>query len=589
MQDVCAATEQLPVEFVCLAQQRLQFLYGETHATEILNQLCQLVIDYRACYTATPQARWNEQDVVLITYADSIRHSDEAPLQTLARFLMEYLSDTVSSVHILPFFPYSSDDGFSVIDYRKVDPALGNWEDIQQISQKFKLMADLVLNHISRESAWFADYLHSEQPRYQDFFITLPPHTDVSLVVRPRSTPLLIPVHTRRGEKYVWATFGTDQIDVNYANPMVLLEFLDILLFYVQQGARLIRLDAVGFLWKILGTNCMHLPQTHEVVKLMRDVLQVLDPSLVLITETNVPNEENLSYFGDGDEAHMVYQFSLPPLLLHALHFGTSEYLTQWAQSLRVLPAGCTYFNFTASHDGIGLRPATGLLPGQELGNLIAAMYAYGGQVSMRSNEDGSNSPYEINIALFDAFRGTCQGSDQWQVQRFLCSQTLMLALQGVPAIYIHSLFATPNYQEGVQRTQQPRTINRRKWAEDELQAALRDPNAVHATVFNAMRHLLKLRRAQAAFHPEARQRVLNISSTVFGVWRESQFMEQKVLALNNLSVDKQTVDVSHWLDKPQQWRDLISGLTLNSDQLILQPYQSVWLTQANLPDMLTN
>jgi sucrose phosphorylase len=266
-------------------------------------------------------------------------------------------------------------------------------------------------------------------------------------------------------------------------------------------------------------------------------------------------------------------------LLLHALHFGTSEYLTAWAQSLRVLPDNCTYFNFTASHDGIGLRPATGLLPGQSLGNLIAAMYAYGGQVSMRSNQDGSTSPYEINIALFDAFRGTCQGSDQWQAQRFLCSQTIMLALQGVPALYIHSLFATPNYQDGVEQTGQPRTINRRKWDYDSLHSLLRDPNSVQFTVFNALSRLLKLRRAQPAFHPNARQRILAITPAIFAVWREAQLAEQKILALSNVTNDSQTVDISHWITNPTAWQDLIAGRFLTSDHVLLQPYQSVWLS----------
>jgi len=120
---------------------------------------------------------------------------------------------------------------------------------------------------------------------------------------------------------------------------------------------RIARLDAVAFLWKELGTNCLHLPETHELVKLFRDVCEIVAPRAIILTETNVPHAENVSYFGQGDEAHMVYQFSLPPLLLHAFITGNGQYLTHWASGLEPPPAGCTFFNFTASHDGVGVRP----------------------------------------------------------------------------------------------------------------------------------------------------------------------------------------------------------------------------------------
>ncbi|MDF1762363.1 MAG: alpha-amylase family glycosyl hydrolase, partial [Oleibacter sp.] len=292
--------------------------------------------------------RWSQEDVILITYGDSIRTEGEAPMHTLSEFLQTHLKGVINSVHILPFFPFSSDDGFSVIDYYRVNSDLGDWSDVSDIAEHFDLMADLVINHCSRENLWFIDYISNNEP-YTEYFIEVDPTTDVSLVTRPRNSSLLSPVHTHRGIRHVWATFSEDQIDLNFANPAVLIEFVKIYLFYIEQGSRFIRLDAVGFLWKKIGTTCIHLPETHEAVKLLRDIINFVAPEVVVITETNVPVKENLSYFGDSDEAHMVYQFGLPPLVLHALNRGNASFLSEWTQSIPPLPTGCTYLNFTAS------------------------------------------------------------------------------------------------------------------------------------------------------------------------------------------------------------------------------------------------
>ncbi|MEK9713166.1 MAG: sugar phosphorylase, partial [Thalassolituus sp.] len=449
--------------------------------------------------TAVDHQRWSEEDVILITYGNSIQTADEMPLDTVAQFLRTRLAEVINSVHILPFFPYSSDDGFSVIDYYQVKHEWGDWTHVADIAQSFDLMIDLVINHCSRENLWFIDYIGNREP-YSDYFIEVDPTTDVSLVTRPRNTPLLTPVHTHRGLRHVWATFSEDQIDLNFANPQVLLEFLKIYLFYIEQGSRFIRLDAVAFLWKQIGTTCIHLEQTHEAVKLLRDVVNFVAPEVVVITETNVPVKENLSYFGDSDEAHMVYQFGLPPLVLHALNRGNASFLSDWADSIPRLPPGCTYLNFTASHDGIGVRPVEGLLPEREVQDLIDSMHRFGGFVSMKANSDGTESPYEINITLFDACMGTRRGVDHHQVQRFLCSQAIMLAMQGIPAVYIHSLTASPNDLEHVEKTGRTRSINRRIWDKNELDYLLGNPVTPQAEVFAALTRMIKLRRKQPAF-----------------------------------------------------------------------------------------
>ena len=526
--------------------------------------------------------KWNHNNVLLITYGDSIVDGERPPLEVLAEFLETHLEGTVTGVHILPFFPYSSDDGFAIIDYLQVNPTLGDWQQVQRIAQHFNLMVDLVINHVSSQHEWFQQFKAGDLPG-RDYFVTGDPSEDLSQVVRPRSTPLLTPVETAAGLRHVWTTFSADQVDVDFENPDVLIEYVNIILAYVRAGARYLRLDAVGFLWKQRGTNCIHLPETHAVVRLLREILQLIDPGIALITETNVPNRENLSYFGNRNEAHMIYNFSLPPLLLNALLQGRSDHLKTWMMSMPPAPIGCAYFNFTASHDGIGMRPAEGLLTEDEYEQLIDTMRNHGGKISMRTRPDGSQSPYEINISLFDALKGTVKGEDQWQVERFLCSQTIMMALEGIPAFYIHSLLATHNYAEGVEKTGHNRTINRYKWDLETLEAALADPTTPHAKVLKELTRLIKIRRQQTAFHPNATQYTLHpLNRALFAFWRQSLTRDQSIFSVHNLSNAPQELRFSDLnLVSTDDWFDLISGEKFAGLDMvyILQPYQSVWIT----------
>lgn len=524
--------------------------------------------------------KWSQDEIIMITYGDSIYQPGEKALTTLNRFL-GYLQDTITGVHVLPFCPYSSDDGFAVIDYLTVNHELGDWQDIEVIAEKFDLMADLVLNHISSESIWFQQFQQGIQPGC-DYFIEVDPQVDLSTVVRPRSSSLLVKVDTAGGTKHVWATFSADQIDLNFANPDVLIEFIKIILFYIKKGSKYIRLDAVGYLWKSIGTTCIHLPQTHALIKLFREITQVLNPDVALITETNVPNRENLSYFGNRDEAHMIYNFSLPPLVLNALLQGKSDHLKTWMMSMPPAPRGCAYFNFTASHDGIGLRPAEGLLSEDEYETMLKMMRQFGGKISMRKKPEGE-SPYEINISLFDAMKGTALGEDEWQIERFLCSQTIMMAVEGIPAFYIHSFLATPNDYAGVAATGRNRSINRHKWNYQELIEKLNNPNSNQAIVIQEMSRRIKIRRRQPAFHPNATQYTLHpLNKALFAFWRQSIERDQSIFCINNLSDRVQELlltDINLICVDP--WCDLLSGQIIedNSDRFILQPYQCAWIT----------
>ena len=558
----------------------LSVIYPHENIDVLASKLIQLMrLDEDIIKANSHGNRWNENDVWMITYGDSIHSPDRVPLQSLSKFMHRHLSGLINGVHILPFFPYSSDDGFSVINFAQVNESLGSWQDIESISQDFHLMGDLVVNHCSSRSIWFENYKQCKHPG-KDYFVTVDDDFDISNVVRPRTSPLLREVETFEGKKKVWCTFSHDQVDLNYENPDLLWEMIKTIKLYLDYGVRIFRLDAVAFLWKESGTSSIHLKQTHEMVRLFRTLIEHHSEDAIIITETNVPNAENLSYLGNANEAHAVYNFSLPPLLLQTLISGNCQYLKQWLVTMPPSQMGTFYFNFIASHDGIGLRPAEGLLEQSEINELANCMKDFGGRISWRTSDDGQDKPYEINITLFDALQGTTKGPDRWQIARFLCAHGVMLALEGVPAIYIHSFLATQNYYQGVEHTNHNRTINRYKWDEDALEALLKEDNH-HSTVFSEMKKLVSIRRAETSFHPNAEQFVLHINDELFGFWRQSIDRSEKIFCIYNISDQQQQLDLT-CLNLPYdgEWVDLVQAKKYPNiyETISLEPYQFIWL-----------
>lgn len=520
--------------------------------------------------------RWSEGDAVLIAYADMVQAPDAAPLQVLQRFLAAHVKGAFNTLHLLPFFPSSSDDGFSVVDYRRVDAANGRWGDIQALGKDYRIACDLVLNHASRESEWFADFCAEIAPA-RDYFITPPRSADIAKVVRPRTHPLLTAVSTRTAMRHVWTTFSADQVDLNFADPDVLFEMFDIALFYVSNGVRVLRLDAIAYLWKRLGTPCIHLPETHEVVKLFRDLFEVIAPSVWILTETNVPHAENVSYFGAADEAHLVYQFSLPPLILASLLMGDATHLSNWAANLASPPAGCTFLNFTASHDGIGVRPLEGLVPADWPDRLVRHVKAQRGEVSLKSNSDGTQSVYELNISYFDALRGTADEAADLHIRRFLCSQLIALALQGIPAVYFHSLCATPNCYEEMARTGRARSINRRKYKEAELSGILSNSSSGASRVFCEYLRCLRVRSTLKALHPDAEQRVHQVDARLFVVERSDALSKSRVFAVSNCSAE--VVQCTLPASPQAVLKDALSSRQVSADApFALAAYETLWL-----------
>jgi len=561
----------------------VQALYPNEDATALAVKLIKVTgIDAKNCQAPlSHQSHWNEQDIMLITYGDSVLKTGEKPLKTLKDTLDYYLKESVSMVHILPYYPYTSDGGFAVSDYEIINPDLGDWSDVTEISHDYKIMADLVINHCSSEHPWFKAF-EAGDPKYQDYFVQASPTDDLSAVVRPRTTPLLRITHTSEGEKYVWCTFSHDQIDLNFANPVVLLEVMRLISLYIDKGASIFRLDAIGFLWKIIGTTCIHLPETHMAIQLMRALIEYRLPNAIIITETNVPKRENLTYFGNANEAHMVYNFSLPPLLINAMITWSAKYLKNWLMSMPPAQMGTAYLNFIASHDGIGVRPVEGILDPEELQNMIYALQSFGAKVSWRTGLNGEKHPYEINIALIDAFKGTAQGEDAYQVERMLSAHAIAIALEGIPAIYIHSFFATENDYEMLEQTEHNRDINRHKWQSNELSTVLKNSDSVNAKVLNGLNKLIALRKQQSAFHPNATQFTLHLPDELFGFWRQSLMRHQSIFVINNVTNQSQTLSLAQLnLIDMDDWKELISGQMITDlyGEFTLEPYQTLWIT----------
>ena len=547
-------------------RKKLSFIYEETNVDKILEKLEAVIAKYQGS-RVTP-GFVDESDAMLITYGDSLINEGEKPLVTLRNFLEKYVGDAITSVHLLPMFPYTSDDGFSVVDYRQVNPSLGSWDDVYALSENYKLMYDAVINHVSKSSEWFRKYLGGDE-KYAGYFIECDPHADYSSVVRPRALPLLTRFDTAKGEKYIWTTFSDDQIDLNYACPDVLVEIVDLLLFYAQKGAKYIRLDAAGFIWKELGTPCIHHPKTHEIIKLIRLVLDYVFGDVIIITETNVPHEENVSYFGNGDEAHMVYQFPLAPLVLFSYVTGNTEKLSQWASEINATKGKTTYLNFLASHDGIGVRPTEGILNEEERQLLLDAVLDRGGRISYKNNGDKPPTPYELNISYQDAL-SPLDDCDENRVKRFIGAETILMSVVGVPGIYIHSLLGSRNYYKGVEESGINRRINREQLHYKNLEKEL-NSDTNRAVIFREQLRRLKIRKSCSAFSPKASQKVLYPDDRVFAVLRENNETSDRVLALINVSSSNVI------LKNEYIGTDLLSGK--KAGKIIeLEPFGCMWI-----------
>ena len=578
---------------------RLTLLYGELDAKALYWEIERLMQVHHAHKSPEmlqaesafdPRDRFTQEDVVAITYGDLIDSPNTHPLRALSMIFEQLFQGVFSTVHILPFFPYSSDRGFSVIDYEEVDPKLGRWEDIERLGDDYRLMFDGVINHVSSRSEWFREFL-ARNPQYEDFFVSFDSPQAISaehlrLILRPRTSSLLTEYATLRGPRWVWTTFSPDQVDLNFRSEYVLFRVLGVLLYYLRRGADIIRLDAATYLWRELGTSSAHLPQTHALVQLFRAVIDVVAPRAALITETNVPHADNISYFGDGtNEAHLVYNFALPPLTLWTFHSGNWTRLAEWAETIRPPSESTTFLNFLDSHDGIGLLPVEGLLTPPERQQLVRRTIEHGGLVSFRTANDGTQVPYELNIPWYNALNDVdADESDDVQTARFIASRAIAMALPGVSAIYLPSIVGTHVTADYKINERDPRSINRNTIRVQELQEQLSIPDSHASRILGRFVHLIRTRTRCRAFHPSAEQRVVLVNPAVFAVLRTARRSDDVVLALTNVSGEARELRLPlAEIDMTDvRWRDLLAECEHQATDGVLHvalaAYEVQWL-----------
>ncbi len=521
--------------------------------------------------------KWSAHDAWMICYPDQFGASGLAGVTEVAATL----APQINGVHVLPFHPSSSDGGFSVKDYAAVDPAFGSWADLHDLATEGRMMADAVINHVSAEGTWFRSHLDGD-PAFADFFRVVPPGTDVSAVVRPRpGAPVTTFTRADGTAADYWTTFSADQVDLDYRSPEVLLAVCEAVFRYVVAGASAVRLDAVAFVGKEPSTSSIHLPMTHKIVSLLRSCLEEIDPGVVLITETNVPHDENLSYLGTPErpEADAVYQFTLAPLVLHALHTGDAGPLRRWAAGSEMPPA-TTVLNFLASHDGVGVRPAKGWLRQDQIAKLAARCVEAGGVVNHAATEAGTE-PYE----LASTWRSLCEVgvdgpfTDRQVADRVVAAHAVALSLAGVPLLYVHSLVATANDHRRAERSGVPRDLNRGRFASPAafLERLRSDP--VGRLVWPRLREMLDWRSHSPAFHPEAAQEVLDAPDGLLVVRRSGE--GESALVLTNLCGQSRLMAIG------EGWVHPADGLP-TTDTCEIGPWATIWLRTTRDPGLVS-
>ena len=541
-----------------------------------VNEIIQLINNYNKKNKYKSNLKVTEKTTMVISYGNSITDGNIKSLKAFNKFFKKYLNNSFNTIHFLPFYPSSSDSGFAVKDHYKIDPRLGSWSNINSISKNASIMADLVINHSSARGLWFSNFLKNKSPG-KDYFFTVDKKFNSSKVIRPREHKLLKKIKLFDKNRYLWRTFSPDQIDLNFQNPKVLMRFIKIILNLISHGVKIFRLDAIAYLWKQNGTSCINHQKTHNIIKLIRAICDLLKTKTIIITETNLPEKENLSYFGNNDESNWVYNFSLPPLLVYSLLFEDSSKITKWSMSLPKTKKGNHYLNFIASHDGIGMRPVEGILEKNKQKKLLKRLEANGSEFSYRKIHGKGKKVYEANITLFNAFKKSdFDKNGKFYFERYFAAHTIMMSFEGIPAIYFNSIFGNSNDNSKFIISGNKRDLNRYRWNKTKLENHLKDKNSKQYKFYKKMTLLIKIRKNQKAFHPDAPRKTLNLGKNFFGIKRTSVDKKQSIICITNITSDKQTIVLN---------KDILKGknllgekLQVNGKNIELLPFQTIWL-----------
>ena len=564
-----------------LINHKLRRIYKENYSNKELYDFSKEIVGSIKKFNSKRKTKKNfilsEKSSLLICYADSVLGTRaNKSITEFKKFYTKYLNNYFNIVHFLPFYPSSSDSGFAVKDHYKIDPRLGNWNDIKSFSKKSFIMADVVINHASSRGLWFKNYLRNKSPG-KNYFLTVNKKFNSKNVVRPREHRLLKKVNIFNKNQYLWRTFSSDQIDLNFKNPKVLIRFIKIIINLINHGVNVFRLDAIAYLWKESGSKCVNLKQTHEIIKIIRIICNSLNSPAIIVTETNLPEKENISYFGKRDEAHWIYNFSLPPLLVHSLLFEDSKKITSWSKKLPQNKFGNSYLNFIASHDGIGMRPVEGLLNKRSINKMFKRLKKNGGEFSFRKIKGKSKKVYEANITLFNAFHKTdTDPKGTFHYARYICAHAIMISFEGVPAVYFNSMFGTANDMNKYIISNNKRDLNRYKWGSERLVKLLNNKSSKQHLFYEEITNLLNIKKRNKAFHPNAHRQTLNLGPKIFAFKRISLDKKQTIMCVSNLSSKSQIINIQ--LNK-KKLKELIIGTFVNEKSITLDPFQTIWLS----------
>ena len=428
-----------------------------------------------------------KNEAMLITYSDSLGNN----LKDLKHVLEKHLKGVISGVHILPFFPSSGDRGFAPMDYTKVDPAFGDWEDVKALAKDYYLMFDFMVNHISAQSPYFKDFLEKKDAsewrnlfiRYKDFWKETggePTQEQVDLIYKrkPRAPYRIAEFADGTSEK-VWCTFDEQQVDLDVAHPVAKKFIKDNLTFLCEKGASIIRLDAFAYANKKIGTNCFFVePDIWETLKECTDVLDAHN-----VTVLPEIHEHYTIQLKIAEHDYYVYDFAMPMLVLHTLFSGNVDRLVHWMEI-------CPRKQFTTldTHDGIGVVDVKDLMTDEECEATREALYAQGANVKKKysSAEYNNLDIYQINCTYYSAL-----GNND---QAYILARVLQCFAPGIPQIYYVGLLAGENDIELLERTKEGRNINRHYYSLEEIDETVKRP--VVQQLFN----LLKFRNSSKAF-----------------------------------------------------------------------------------------
>ena len=433
--------------------------------------------------------------VQLIAYVDRFGGGGIADLRAL---LSGPLRGVFGAVHMLPFYDPidGADAGFDPIDHTKVDPRLGDWSDVKRLAAECDIMADVIVNHISDRSPQFLDYArHGSQSRFSGLFLTRDAvfgsgasSADAAAIYRPRPGSPFVEATLQDGEVTLWATFTRHQIDIDVRHPLGRSYLQKILSTLAGSGVSMVRLDAVGYAIKKAGTSCFMIPETFQFIGEIGTCAQTLGIDVLVEVHSYYQRQiEIASHVG------WVYDFALPPLVLHAFAFGTARYLKHW---IGIRPNNAV--TVLDTHDGIGIvdigadpndrAGQPGLVPPHEIDALVEHIHAAsGGQSRAATGAAASNLDlYQVNCTFFDAM-----ARDE---RRYLLARAIQFFLPGIPQVYYVGLLAGHNDMALLERSGVGRDINRHHYGRPEVEAELRQP------VVRDLIALIRLRNEHPAF-----------------------------------------------------------------------------------------